>query len=361
MSISIKDKATTYLYKIGETLLPLLSVPVSLLIGTLVLISLKVDPLSAYEAMFKGGFGSVSGITQTLVKATPLLLVGLGVTIAYRGGVVNIGGEGQLVVGALTATAISIYFPQAPGFILLPTVLIAASIAGAIWGGIPGVLKTRLGVNEILSTIMMNSIALQLANFLLGGILIDPKEIEAGTLIAQSAVLPKQVWLARLVPRTLLHSGALIAVALSILVYILLWRTTIGFRIRAVGLNPQAARYAGINMPLYQALSLVLAGAFAGLAGAIEVLGVHHRMVDGLSGGYGFSGIVTALFGRLHPLGAIPASILFGGLLVGADKMQRATQVPTAFISALSGLVVLFVVGSEFWSQRQARKREINE
>jgi simple sugar transport system permease protein len=141
-------------------------------------------------------------------------------------------------------------------------------------------------------------------------------------------------------------------------VYIFLWRTTIGYRIRAVGENPEASRYAGIPVPFYQALSLILGGAFAGLAGAVEVLGVQHRMLEGLSGGYGFSGIVAALFGKLHPLGSIPASVLFGGLLVGADKMQRAVQVPSALIDTMLGLVVLFVVGSEIWGRRRARRRE---
>jgi simple sugar transport system permease protein len=163
------------------------------------------------------------------------------------------------------------------------------------------------------------------------------------------------------VPSTQLTSGAIIALVLAILVYIFLWRTTIGYRIRAVGLNADASRYAGIRVPVYQALSLALGGAFAGLAGAVEVMGVEHRMLDGLSGGYGFSGIVVALFGSLHPLGAIPASILFGGLLVGANEMQRTVQVPSALISTLLGLVVLLVVGSKILSTRQSRRRQTNE
>ena len=142
------------------------------------------------------------------------------------------------------------------------------------------------------------------------------------------------------------------------LVFIFLWRTTIGYRIRAVGLNRDAAKYAGIKVPFYQALSLILGGAFAGLAGAIEVMGVQHRMMENLASGYGFSGIVAALFGSLHPLGSIPASVLFGGLLVGADKMQRAVQVPSALIDTLLGLVVLLVVGSQVISRRRARRRE---
>ncbi|MFA5837962.1 MAG: ABC transporter permease [Bellilinea sp.] len=341
-----------------EALLPLLAVPVAFLIGAVMLAALGANPLEAYGAMLQGAFGDKSGITQTLVKATPLLLVGLGVCIAFRGGVINIGGEGQIIVGALAATAFSIGFKDMSGWFLLPMSMIMGALAGAVWGGIPGVLKAKLGVNEILSTVMMNAIAVQFSNYLLRGPMIDPKEIEQGTRIAQSALLPRAVWLTRLVPQTLLHSGAILAVILAVLVYIFLWRTTIGYRIRAVGLNIDAARYAGIKVPLYQALALILGGGFAGLAGAVEVMGVQHRMMENLASGYGFSGIVAALFGALHPLGSIPASVLFGGLLVGADKMQRAVQVPSSLIDALLGLVVLFVVGSQIWSRWRARRRE---
>ena len=346
------------LNKVFEALLPLLAVPVAFLIGAMMLLALGANPLEAYGAMITGAFGDVSGLTQTLVKATPLLLVGLGVCIAFRGGVINIGGEGQIIVGALAATAVAVGFKEWPGLALLPLCMLAGVLAGAMWGGVPGILKARLGVNEILSTVMMNAIAVQLSNYLLRGPMIDPKEIEAGTRIAQSALLPRSVWLARLVPQTLLHSGAIIAVVLAVVVFIFLWRTTIGYRIRAVGLNRDAAKYAGIKVPFYQALSLILGGAFAGLAGAIEVMGVQHRMMENLASGYGFSGIVAALFGSLHPLGSIPASILFGGLLVGADKMQRAVQVPSALIDTLLGLVVLLVVGSQVISRRRARRRE---
>ncbi len=358
--LTVRGKISRQISRALEELLPLLAIPVALLIGVVMLLALKANPLQAYGALFEGAFGDVSGITQTLVKATPLLLVGLGVVIAFRGGVINIGAEGQIIVGALATTAVAVSAPTWPGWILLPLCLIVGVLAGAAWGSVPGILKARLGVNEILSTVMMNAIAIQLSNFLLRGALIDPKEIEAGTRIAQSALLPKSVWLARLIPRTLLHSGAIIAVVLAVLVYIFLWRTVIGYRIRAVGLNALAARYAGISVPFYQALSLILGGAFAGLAGAVEVMGVQHRMMDGLSGGYGFTGIVAALFGNLHPLGLIPASILFGGLLVGADQMQRSVQVPSALIDTLLGLMILLVVGSKIWSLRQARKRELN-
>jgi len=354
-------KIKQLLNRTTEALLPLLAVPVAFMFGAIMLLALGANPLTAYGALLSGAFGDVSAITQTLTKATPLLLVGLGVCIAFRGGIINIGGEGQIIVGALATTAVAVGFKDTPGWILLPGCLMAGALAGAVWGGIPGILKARLGVNEILSTVMMNAIAAQLSNFLLRGPMIDPQEIANGTRIAQSALLPRSVYLGKLVPSTQLTSGAIIALALAILVYIFLWRTTIGYRIRAVGLNADASRYAGIRVPVYQALSLALGGAFAGLAGAIEVMGVEHRMLDGLSGGYGFSGIVVALFGSLHPLGAIPASILFGGLLVGANQMQRTVQVPSALITTLLGLVVLLVVGSKIFSTWQSRRRQTNE
>jgi ABC-type uncharacterized transport system permease subunit len=340
-----------------QAAMPILAMLAALLIGAVMLLLLKANPLEAYATMVTGVFGSLSGFTQSLVKATPLLLVGLGICIAFRASVINIGGEGQIILGAVMGTWFALAFRTWPGWLLLPLTLIVGFVAGAVWGFVPGILKARLAVNEILSTVMMNAIAAQLMNLLVRGPLIDPAGVKAGTYLAQSERLPEQTWLPRLIPQTLLHAGALIAVVLAIAVYIFLWRTTIGYRIRAVGLNPDASRYAGIPVPFYQALSLTLAGGFAGLAGVIEVLGVQHRLLEGITGGYGFTGIVAALFGGLHPLGLIPASWLFGSLLVGADMMQRAVQVPSALISAILGLVVLFVVGSSLLSRRWAARR----
>jgi simple sugar transport system permease protein len=344
-----------------NVVLPVAGVVVALLFGAVLLILLKANPLTAYAAMVRGAAGSTFGITQTLVKATPLLLVGLGICIAFRANVINIGGEGQIIAGAIAATWFPLTFHMAPGWLLIPSTMLAGFMAGAVWGFIPGILKARLNVNEILSTVMMNAIALQLMNLLLQGPLMDPAAVKAGTFLAQSARLPHQVWLARLVPRTLLHSGSIVALGFAFVVYLFLWRTTIGYSIRAVGLNPDASRYSGINVPVSQALSLTLAGGFAGLAGVIEVIGVQHRLLEGLTSGYGFTGIVAALLGGLHPLGLIPASILFGGLLVGADTMQRAVQVPSALITAILGLVVLFVSGASLWSRRWAARRNSRE
>jgi simple sugar transport system permease protein len=340
-----------------SALMPVLAVLAALLIGAVVMALLHVNPIQAYLELIGGAFGSVSGLTQSIVKATPLLLVGLGIVIAFRANVINIGGEGQIILGALAGTWFSLTFRDWPGWLLIPATMLSGFLAGGLWGFIPGILKARLGVNEILSTVMMNAIALQLMNFLLRGPLMDPVELAGGSFLAQSERLPENVWLPRLIPQTQLHTGAIVAILLAVVVYIFLWRTTIGYRIRAVGLNPDAARYAGIRVPVYQSLALTLAGGFAGLAGVIEVIGVQHRLLEGITSGYGFSGIVAALFGGLHPLGAIPASFLFGSLLVGADKMQRAVQVPSALIDTLLGLIVLFVVGSGLLARRRAARR----
>jgi len=241
--------------------------------------------------------------------------------------------------------------------LLVVGTLLAGFLAGGFWGFVPGILKARFGVNEILSTVMLNVVATQILLAMLKGPLMDTTGVTAGTFLPQSEQLPEAVWLAKLVPQTLLHTGAIFAVVLAFVVYIFLWRTTIGYRIRAVGLNPEASRYAGIRVPVYQALALTLAGGLAGLAGVVEVIGVQHRLLEGITSGYGFSGIVAALFGSLHPLGTIPASYLFGSLLVGADKMQRAMQVPSSLVDVLLGLVVLFVVGSQYYARRRAANR----
>ena len=378
-----------FLERLFDILLPFLAVLGAFIIGAVILALQGVNPLEAYEAMIVGAFGSKNGLADTLVKATPLLLVALGIAIAFRGGVINIGAEGQLVVGALLTTYIGLQLgDQVNGVLVIIIGLLAGALMGGLWGAIPGYLKARLGVNEILSTIMMNQIAIQIAFFLLRGPMIDPAEVEAGTNIPHSARLTKSVDMPRftdmaeslgftesakdlglegaakelyglLVEPTRLHSGFIFATIMAVFVYIFLWRTTIGYRIRAVGLNRFASRYAGINVPRNIVLAMTLSGAFAGLAGAVEILGLHHRMFEpqAVSAGYGFTGIVAALFGKLHPLGAIPSSILFGGLLVGGDKMQRAMQVPQVLIQVILGLVVLFVVSTDYFVRRRQNRR----
>jgi simple sugar transport system permease protein len=351
----------TRLDALFDTLLPLFATLAALLVGAIMLILLDVNPLVAYRALIDGAFGSTNAVAETLVKATPLLLVGIGICIAYRGNVINIGGEGQMIVGAIAATWFGLRYTDLPGWLMIILAMMIAALAGSIWGGIPGALKAYFNVNEILSTVMMNAIAVQLLNYVLTGPMIDPVQSEKASQIPQTARLVEAYRLPRWVP-TRLHLGALIAVVLAVLVYILLWRTTLGYRIRAVGQNKYASRYAGIKVNRYIIIALMLSGALAGLAGATQVYGVNFRLItDGSTSGFtgraGYNGIVAALFGSLHPLLTIPASVLFGGLLVGANTMQRVTQVPSTLITALNGLVVVFVVSSEIWRKKRQQKR----
>jgi simple sugar transport system permease protein len=351
--------------RLVDALLPVFATLAALLAGAIMLLFLKVDPIEAYKALWDGAFGSSNAFAETLVKATPLLLVGLGICISFRGDVINIGGEGQMIVGAILATWVGLNLTGLPGWLVITLAMMGGFLGGGIWGGIPGVLKAYFNVNEILSTVMMNAIAVQLMNFLLRGPMIDPSQADLASKIPQTARLLEVFRLPRLIP-TRLHLGALIAVVLAVLVYILLWRTTLGYRIRAVGQNPYASRYAGIKVQRYVVLALLLSGAFSGLAGATQVFGVNYRMItdgsaSGFTGSAGFNGIVAALFGQLHPIWSIPASVLFGALLVGANKMQRVVQVPSALVIALNGLVVVFVVSSEIWRRRRQRRRLAGE
>lgn len=340
-----------------EVLIPVGAVIAALLAGALILELVGVDPAAAYGPLLLGPFNNIFGVAQTITKATPILLVALGICIAFRGGIINIGGEGQIIAGATLATWVGLQLQFLPGIALIPLLLLAGFAGGALWGAVPGLLKARLNASEILSTIMMNLIATLGLSFLLRGPMIDPAEIAYGTGFPQSEALPEWAWLPRLSPTTI-HLGALVALLLAGLVYLFLWRTVLGYRIRAVGYSRTASRYAGISVSRSILLAMLLSGGFSGVAGAVEVLGIHHRMLDGVSAGYGFSGIVAALFGKLHPLGAIPASFLFGALLVGADKMQRAVGVSPGTVFALQGLVVLFVVSSDLWVRRRSARWE---
>jgi len=349
--------------QIVDALLPVIATLAALAVGAVMLLMLGANPIRAYGALLEGAFGSGNALAETVVKAVPLLLVGLGICIAFRANVINIGGEGQMIVGAILATVVGLTLPGWPGWVIIPLAILAGFLGGAVWGAIPGALKAYFSVNEILSTVMMNAIAVQLMNFLLRGPLIDPAQAELASKIPQTAPLAQDFRLPRLVP-TRLHLGALLAVALAFLVYVLLWRTTLGYRLRAVGQNPYASRYGGIRVRRQIVIALLLSGAFAGLAGAIQVYGLNYRMItDGSATGFtasaGFNGIVAALFGQLHPIGTIPASFLFGALIVGANRLQRVMQVPSAYILALNGLVVIFVVSSELWRRRRQRNRLI--
>ena len=348
----------------------LIALVAALLVSSLLLIALHADPVTAFGAMLQGSFGSENATAETLVKATPILFVAIGITIAFRGGVINIGGEGQMIAGAVAGIAVTLAIGESVGAWVIPIALLAGFLAGGIYGGIAGFLKAYFDVNEILSTIMLNQIAVQIMNYLLNGPLLDPTTAGSNNIpktarIAEVAELPRlsiSMGTLALFDRTRLHMGLVLGILLAIVIYILLWRTTIGYRIRAVGLNQRASRYAGISVERHIVLSMFLAGGFAGLAGVVQVLGLNYRLqTDGSPAGFtasaGFNGIVAALFGGLNPIGAIPASAFFGGLLVGAQKMQREVGIPASMITAINGLIVVFVVSSQIFIRQRMRRR----
>ena len=345
---------------LSGVIVPLGATALALLIGAIFILLLGASPLVGYWELAKGAFGGIDELAATANKATPLLLVGTGICIAFRAKVINIGGEGQIISGAVLSTVTALAVPGLPSVVLIPLVMLAGFVGGAFWGAIPGALKAYLGVNEILSTIMLNIVAVQIASYLLKDPLIDPSQGDANR-IPQTERLSENADLPILIPGTRLHLGAVFAVIAAVAAFIFLWRTTAGFRVRAVGQSADAAKYAGMPVKRMTMLALTLSGAMCGLAGAILVFGSesHRLYMDGSSAGFtgsaGFNGIVAALFGGLHPLWTIPSSFLFGGLLVGANAMQRAIQIPSYLVGALNGLVVIFVVSAEHYKPRLSR------
>lgn len=357
--------------KLLGVVVPIAAALVAFAFGAIMIIAVGANPFEGFQALISGAFGNLDRIAATAVRATPLLLVGVGITIAFRASVINIGGEGQIIMGALLSTATALAVPDVPRLLLVPLVLIAGIVGGGIWGAIPGILKAYASVNEILSTIMLNLVAAQILHYMLRGPMIDPAEVAAGTRQAQTESLSPNAELPTLISGTRLHLGVPVAILAAVVGWVILWRTPLGFRLRAVGHSPDAARAAGISVNRSIVSALALSGSLSGLAGAILVFGSEgQRLVSGdsasgFTGSAGFNGIVAALFGGLHPLWTIPSSFLFGGLLTGASAMQVKLQIPAALAVALNGIVVLFVISSDRFKQRMAAMRnaraEFNE
>ncbi len=325
----------------------------ALLIGALIILAMGANPLTGYHALVTGGFVGSYALTSTAVKAVPLLLVGVGICIAFRANVLNIGGEGQIAMGGLASTATALALPNLPSILLIPLVLLAGAAGGAVWGAIPGLFKAYRNVNEILSTIMLNLVAVQLVNYLLSGPMIDRSESFAVVgRIPQTRLLSPNSWLPILIPGTQFHLGVVIAVLVAIAAWVLLRRTSFGFRIRSVGLSTAASNYAGMPVKRTITMALTLSGAMCGLAGAMLVFGsISHRMVTdgtltGFTGSDGFYGIVVALFAGLSPLWTILSAYLFAGMLVGGVSLGIALGVPYSqeLVTLIVGLVVCFVV-----------------
>lgn len=284
-------------------------------------------------------------ITEVLIRAIPLCIIAIGISVAYRSGIINIGAEGQMAMGILAFTAVALAAPDLPRALLLPLALFAAVLGGAAWGFIPGILKAKLKVSELLSTVMLNYIAAQFYTFCLRVVMMDPAEKMSGGGTPQSMRLSENAWLGRISGR--LHYGLIIAILLAVMIFILMWKTTIGFKMRAAGAQDRAARYGGISVPFYLVAAMCISGAFAGFAGGIEVAGVHRRAIEGVTNNYGFSGVVVALFGGLHPLGIIPASFFFGLLIYGSTLCPGRVGVPANIVDVMQGIIILVIVTAQ--------------
>ena len=318
---------------------PLAALAVALLISGVILLAAGYNPVEAYQVLWEGAFGDVRAISEVLIRATPLIIIGVGLTVAFRCSIWNIGAEGQFYAGAILSTATGIYLGNLPGIILIPLVLLMGIIGGALWGMLAGYLKVRFGASEIVTTIMLNFIAIIGTSYLVTGPMIE----EVGK-FPQTAKIAEAAWLPRFLPPTRLHIGFIIAVVLAFLVYILIYKTSTGYAIRAVGINPDAARYAGINVNANILLAMGISGGAAGLAGAIEVAGITYRLYQTISPGYGFTAIAVALLANNHPVGVIITGILFGALSSGAEVMQISAKVPSVLVFAIQGIVILCVV-----------------
>jgi len=346
-------------------LVPALAVLTGLILGGIAIVASGANVFQAYGALFTGSFGYpdrfitgfqqyfASGQTQgllraiypfseSLVTATPYILTGLSVALGFRCGLFNIGAEGQFFIGALCSAFVGYHFAGLPAFIHLPLALLGGAAGGAVWGMIPGYLKARFGAHEVVNTIMMNWIAFRLSDWLLSGPMRASGFRPVTPNVMASAELP------RFFPDPIRFNwGFFLALAVAYAVYWFLFKTTLGFEIRSVGANPDAARYAGINIIRNFVMVMAMAGGLAGLAGACQVLGVDHWVGQGFSAGYGFDAIALALLGKSHPLGVVIGALLFGFLRSGATNMQSKAGIPIDIISIIQGLVIVFVAAPE--------------
>jgi ABC-type uncharacterized transport system permease subunit len=329
--------------------LPLLAIVLALIVGAIVIIltsaikpgaSISLTlPLEAYGALWEGSLGSPNGRVSTLVFATPLILTGLGIGLAFKAGLFNIGGEGQFLLGATAAVVAAVALNGSDPWIAIPISLLAAMIVGGAWGFIPGALKAFSGAHEVVTTIMLNFIAKYLIAYLISGPLKLPKSPQPVTANVGDAALPI------LFGRDG-HIGIIIAFAAVPIIWFLLNKMTLGFEIRAVGANPDAARYAGMKPRRLIILTMSIAGLLAGLAGGINILGINHQMNASFSTTVGFTAITVALLGRSNPVGIMFAALLFGMMQAGAGLMQINAGVPAELIDLLQAIILLFLVMS---------------
>lgn len=321
--------------RLGSSLLALVA---AFCVGGVLIAVTGGNPLTAYLALLEGAFGSGDSLSEVAVKACPLILAGLAVTVAFRTGVWNIGAEGQLVSGALAAAWVGPHLDGWPRPVALLLVVLAAATFGAVWGGIAALLKVRRDVSEIISTIMLNFVALQVVSFLVQGPLMEATGRYPQTdAIASAAMMP------RLLPPHRLHAGLLIALALAAVVHLVLFRARAGFELRASGFNADAARLAGIRVDARILFAMLLSGALAGLAGGVEVSAITRRLYERFSPGWGFTSIAVALLGGLTPGGVVVSAFFFGALDAGSNAMQRVAGISSVLVTVLQATVILFI------------------
>jgi ABC-type uncharacterized transport system permease subunit len=328
---------------------------VTALVAALLLWLGGYDPLRAAEAMWSGAFGSRDQILSiTLVRSAPLMLTGLAVALAFKAGVWNIGAEGQLYAGAIAAVWVGLEGGTMPAWILLPAVLVAAGTAGALWALVPALMKLRLGVGEVITTILMNFVAIHLAAYLVHGPLQEPRGVFPQTgAIVEAARLPT------LIPGTRLHMGFALAVVLAVTLAAFLRWTRLGFRVRAVGASSRAAWVAGrIDASAVVLATFLASGALAGLAGGVEITGLTYALYEGLSPGWGYTAIAVALLAALNPVAVVGTAVLFGALEAGSGAMQREAGIPAVWVIAVEALVILAVLATDqVWRRHLSRAR----
>lgn len=320
----------------------LLSILLGLLVGAVVLVISGNSPITAYGAMIEGIIGKPKYIAWTIIKATPYILTGLSIAFAFKTGLFNIGAEGQFIIGSLVATLVG-YGINLPAIIHIPLTIILAGIAGGLWGAIAGFLKSKFGINEVIATIMLNWIAFYLSNFTVSNSFISVENSESSVSIQESASISID-WMKGIVgPATAVNWGIIISIILVFVIWFILTKTTLGFELRAVGHNKDAAEYAGIDVGKSILKSMAIAGLLAGVAGAIQVMGVTHNVtVLAAQEGYGFDGIAVALIANSNPIGVIFSGLLFGAFKYGGVKMQ-SVGAQSEVINIVIGSIVLFI------------------
>lgn len=324
----------------GQFITSVLAVLFAFLIGAAIIRVSGYSPLRAYGALIQGSFGSIYDLSQTLANATPLIFTGLAVALAFQAGVFNIGGEGQLYVGGFAAALVGIYVTAPLGIPLILAIVVGAA-AGGLWAFIPGYLKARWNAPEVVNTIMMNSVGMLLVDYFLRYHFQGPGVANETVRVSPGAVLP------RVFEDSQLSYGLFLALLAAVAVWYILSRTAVGYELRAAGLNPDAAEYAGINVARNAVITLVLSGALAGTGGAVTILGVYNRFVGNFSGGYGFDGIAVALLARNNPFVVVLTAILFGAMRTGGMAMDRVAHMPVDLVSILLGLIVCFVAAPD--------------